>query len=207
MLGETPFERRFEERFNPKFGLCTGRIGPQDSRESTVEYRILGKQNARSILENYPGVLPNMTDHSYVLSGNLSVMKMTLEYDGNRVYDCKVIDFQDGKIERVRAYFGEPFEAPEWRRSGSTDGSLDAPLSGLGDVYGIGPRLWARSAGPHEWERCAKWGMRRSLGRCYCSCPGQPSISLSASEWPGDYRAGCTFLVTPPEPARLTTTS
>jgi ketosteroid isomerase-like protein len=77
--------------------------------------KIRGKHNARSILENYPGGLPNMIDHSYVVSGDLGVMKMTLEYGGNRVYACEVIDFQNGKIKRARAYFGEPFEAPEWR--------------------------------------------------------------------------------------------
>jgi len=76
--------------------------------------RIRGKDNWRKIAENYPG-LPNMTDHSYVLSGDLGVMKMTLEYDGNRVYACEIIDFEEGKIKRARAYFAEPFEAPEWR--------------------------------------------------------------------------------------------
>jgi ketosteroid isomerase-like protein len=76
--------------------------------------RIRGKDNWRKIAENYPG-LPNMTDHSYVLSGDLGVMKMTLEYDGNRVYACEIVDFEDSKIKRARAYFAEPFEAPEWR--------------------------------------------------------------------------------------------
>jgi ketosteroid isomerase-like protein len=76
--------------------------------------RIRGKDNWRKIAENYPG-LPNMTDHSYVLSGDLGVMKMTLEYDGNRVYACEVVDFEEGKIKRARAYFADPFEAPEWR--------------------------------------------------------------------------------------------
>jgi SnoaL-like protein len=74
---------------------------------------IRGKQYARSVLEIYPGGLPNLLDYSYVVSGELGVMKMTLEYGGNRVYACEVIDFQDGKIKRVSAYFGEPFEAPE----------------------------------------------------------------------------------------------
>jgi ketosteroid isomerase-like protein len=76
--------------------------------------KIRGKDNWRKIAENYPG-LPNMTDHSYVLSGDLGVMKMTLEYDGNRVYACEVVDFEEGKIKRARAYFADPFEAPEWR--------------------------------------------------------------------------------------------
>ncbi len=77
--------------------------------------KIRSKQHARSVLENYPGGLPNLVDRSYVVSGDLGVMKMTLEYGGDRVYACEVIDFQEGKIKRVRAYFGEPFEAPKWR--------------------------------------------------------------------------------------------
>jgi ketosteroid isomerase-like protein len=76
--------------------------------------RIRGKQNARSILQNYPG-LPNLIDHSYVLSGDLGVMKLTLDYDGQRIYACEIMDFEDGKVKRARAYFAEPFEAPEWR--------------------------------------------------------------------------------------------
>jgi limonene-1,2-epoxide hydrolase len=76
--------------------------------------RIRGKQNWRSVTENYPG-LPNMTDHSSVLSGDLGVLKMTLEYDGNRIYACEIIDLEDGKIKRARAYFAEPFDAPDWR--------------------------------------------------------------------------------------------
>ncbi len=76
--------------------------------------RIRGKQNVRAVNENYPG-LPNVIDHSYVVSGDLGVMKVTLDYDGNRIYVCEVLDFEDGKIKRARAYFAEPFEAPQWR--------------------------------------------------------------------------------------------
>jgi SnoaL-like domain len=76
--------------------------------------RIRGKQNALSILENYPS-LPSVIEHSYVLSGDLGVAKLTLDYDGQRIYACQVIDFDDGKAKRSRAYFAEPFEAPEWR--------------------------------------------------------------------------------------------
>jgi hypothetical protein len=76
--------------------------------------RIRGKQNARSILENYPA-LPSVIEYSYALSGDLGVMKLTLDYDGQRIYACEVIDFEDGKVKRARGYFAEPFEAPEWR--------------------------------------------------------------------------------------------
>ena len=76
--------------------------------------RIRGKGNRRKIAENYPG-LPNLTDHSYKMSGDLAVIEMTLEYEGNRHFSCEITEFEDGKIKRTRAYFGEPFEAPEWR--------------------------------------------------------------------------------------------
>ena len=50
--------------------------------------RIRGKQNARTILENYPG-LPSLIEHSYVLSGDLGVIKLTLDYDSQRIYACE----------------------------------------------------------------------------------------------------------------------
>jgi hypothetical protein len=76
--------------------------------------RIRGKDNWRRIAENYPG-LPSVIERSHVLSGDLGVMKMTLDYDGNRVYACGIVNFEEGKIRRGRWYFAEPFEAPEWR--------------------------------------------------------------------------------------------
>ena len=76
--------------------------------------RIRGKANRRKIAENYPG-LPNLTEHSYKISGDLAVIEMTLEYEGNRAYSCEITEFEEGKIKRTRAYFGEPFEAPQWR--------------------------------------------------------------------------------------------
>lgn len=76
--------------------------------------RIRGRQNWRAIVENYPGP-PNITDHSYVLSGDLGVLKMTFEYDGKRMYACEIVEFEDGKIKRATGYYGDPFEAPGWR--------------------------------------------------------------------------------------------
>jgi limonene-1,2-epoxide hydrolase len=76
--------------------------------------RIRGKDNARAVNENYPG-LPSLIGHSYKISGDLAVIELTFDYDGNRVHECQIVDFKDGKIKRVRSYFGEPFEAPEWR--------------------------------------------------------------------------------------------
>jgi hypothetical protein len=77
--------------------------------------RIRGKQNARTVAENYPGGLPNTIDYSIKVSGDLGIGEMLFEYDGNRVYICDILELHDGKIKSTRAYFGEPFEAAEWR--------------------------------------------------------------------------------------------
>jgi ketosteroid isomerase-like protein len=77
--------------------------------------RIRGKDNARTVYENYPSI-PNLIDYSYTINGDLAVIEMILEYDdGNRMNVCDIVELQDGKIKRARAYFAEPFEAPEWR--------------------------------------------------------------------------------------------
>jgi ketosteroid isomerase-like protein len=76
--------------------------------------RIRGKHNWLSIVRTYPS-LPKLTDYSIEVSGELSVLEAILEYDGDRVYVCEIFEVQDGKIKRVREYFAEPFEAPEWR--------------------------------------------------------------------------------------------
>jgi SnoaL-like domain len=76
--------------------------------------RIRGKDNARAVYENYPG-LPTLIDYSYRLSGDFAVVEIILDYDGKRMNVCDLVDFEEGKIKRSRAYFAEPFEAPEWR--------------------------------------------------------------------------------------------
>jgi hypothetical protein len=76
--------------------------------------RIRGKDNVREVYENYPS-LPTLIDYSYRLSGDFAVVEMILDYEGNRMNVCEIVDFEDGQIKRARAYFAEPFEAPEWR--------------------------------------------------------------------------------------------
>ena len=76
--------------------------------------RIRGKHNWLSIVKNYPG-LPKILDSSLQVSGELGVLDAILEYDSERVYICEIFEIEDGKIRRIREYFCEPFEAPEWR--------------------------------------------------------------------------------------------
>ena len=76
--------------------------------------RVRGKDNARSVYENYPSI-PNLVDYGYRVAGDMGVVEMTLDYDGHRMNVCEVVEFEDGKIKRSTGYFAEPFEAPEWR--------------------------------------------------------------------------------------------
>lgn len=64
--------------------------------------------------ENCPG-MPSLLDYSYMLSGDLGLIELTVDYGGSRVRACEVVEFKGGKVKRRGAYFGEPFEASEWR--------------------------------------------------------------------------------------------
>ena len=77
--------------------------------------RSRGKHNWRAILENYPGGLPNIIEYGFELSGELGVAELIAEYDSERAYECQRVELEDGKIRRIRSYFGGPLEAPEWR--------------------------------------------------------------------------------------------
>jgi hypothetical protein len=76
--------------------------------------RIRGKDNARSVYENYPAI-PSLVEFDYKVAGDLAVVEMVLDYGGSRLNVCEVVEFEEGKIKRATGYFGEPFEAPEWR--------------------------------------------------------------------------------------------
>jgi ketosteroid isomerase-like protein len=76
--------------------------------------RIVGRDNARAIVENYPGV-PTATPRRTVVSGDLGVGEVALDYDGKIVHGVSIFEFRDGKIARETDYFADPFVAPEWR--------------------------------------------------------------------------------------------
>jgi hypothetical protein len=42
-----------------------------------------------------------MVDHSFELNGDLGVLEMLVEYDGNQVHICEIVELQDGKIKRA----------------------------------------------------------------------------------------------------------
>jgi ketosteroid isomerase-like protein len=78
--------------------------------------RIVGRDNAIAIERNFPGGLPTMRFRRTLAGGDLAVVEVELTYaDGSRYLGVSVIELRDGKVVKETDYFGEPFQAPEWR--------------------------------------------------------------------------------------------
>ena len=78
--------------------------------------RIVGRDNAIAINQNFPGGLPTMRFRRTLAGGDLAVLEIELTYaDGSRYLGVSVIELQDGKVVKETDYFAQPFQAPQWR--------------------------------------------------------------------------------------------
>ena len=78
--------------------------------------RIVGRDNAVAINQNFPGGLPTMRFRRTLACGDLAVLEVELTYaDGSRYLGVSVIELRDGKAVKETDYFAQPFPAPEWR--------------------------------------------------------------------------------------------
>jgi ketosteroid isomerase-like protein len=78
--------------------------------------RIVGRDNAIAINQNFPGGLPTMRFRRILAGGDLAVVEVELTYaDGSRYLGVSVVELRDGKIARETDYFAQPFQAPQWR--------------------------------------------------------------------------------------------
>jgi hypothetical protein len=79
---------------------------------------IRGKRNFEGLLKNFPG-FPSI--HHVRTRGGGGVWASELEFDyggemaGQTWQVCEVIEMRDGKLWRIQAFFGQPFEPAEWR--------------------------------------------------------------------------------------------
>jgi hypothetical protein len=83
--------------------------------------RIRGLRNVVAVNENYEGATgaaPKLTLRRIVPPGEAWIAEGTIDYgDGTPVSVVSIFEVgPDGKISRETDYFGNPFEAPEWRR-------------------------------------------------------------------------------------------
>jgi hypothetical protein len=95
---------------------------PHDLREDFVQEwpqsgeRIVGRDNAIAINQNFPGGVPSMRFRRTLAGGDLAVLEVELTYaDGSRYLGVSVIELRDGKVVRETDYFAQPFQAPQWR--------------------------------------------------------------------------------------------
>ena len=49
-------------------------------------------------------------------NGNLWITEYTITYQGRLAYTVSIMEFRNGKVVHETQYFGDPFEAPAWRR-------------------------------------------------------------------------------------------
>ena len=78
--------------------------------------RIVGRDNAIAINQNFPGGLPSMRFRRTLAGGDLAVLEVELTYaDGSRYLAVSVLELHDGKIVKETDYFAQPFQAPQWR--------------------------------------------------------------------------------------------
>jgi len=78
--------------------------------------RIIGRDNAIAIEQNFPGGLPTMRFRRTMAGGDLAVLEVELTYaDGSRYLGASILELRDGKVVRETDYYAQPFQAPEWR--------------------------------------------------------------------------------------------
>ena len=79
--------------------------------------RISGRDNYLGLLTSHP-TFPAITVRRHAGRDDLWVTLAAFDYagDGSPPWQtCEVQEFKDGKISRIEAIFGAPFEAADWR--------------------------------------------------------------------------------------------
>ena len=79
--------------------------------------RFVGKEYARVVYENYPGI-PTLIDYSHMVSWDLAVVEMILDYDGKLMNVCEIVEFEEGKIRRARGTLPGLSKRPSGESSG-----------------------------------------------------------------------------------------
>lgn len=76
--------------------------------------RVKGRENLRAIEGAYDGS-PEFVLRRLVGRGEFWITEATIGFEGQSSHVVSLIELKDGKISRQTDYFGDPFEAPEWR--------------------------------------------------------------------------------------------
>lgn len=80
--------------------------------------RIVGKEKFLGLLKSFPG-FPGVKVRRHQGTGGLWVTEAAFDYarDGSTPWQvCEVQELSGGKIRRITAFFGAPFDPAEWRK-------------------------------------------------------------------------------------------
>lgn len=75
---------------------------------------IRGADNFVSINENYPGKW-TINCKRVICCGENAISEVELTCDKQKVYATSFFEIKNGKITKLTEYWGEPYDAPEWR--------------------------------------------------------------------------------------------
>jgi SnoaL-like domain len=78
--------------------------------------RILGRRNLQALRSHHPGKPSGFKVRRMLGREDLWITEYTIVYKGQAAYTVSIMEFRDGKVVHETQYFGDPFEAPAWRK-------------------------------------------------------------------------------------------
>jgi hypothetical protein len=78
--------------------------------------RILGRSNLQTLRSHHPGKPSGFEVKRILGHGDLWITEYTITYQGRLAYTVSIMEFHNGKVVHETQYFGDPFEAPAWRK-------------------------------------------------------------------------------------------
>jgi len=87
---------------------------------------IRGKKNIRELRLAHP-TPPTATLRRIAGSGDLWVMEMVFDYDGDRFYVIVFHEYRDELVVSETSYYAAPFQAPAWRATWVEPAASSAP--------------------------------------------------------------------------------
>jgi hypothetical protein len=79
---------------------------------------IRGRESFEGFLRAFPG-FPSIEHRRTLGGGDVWVSELEFDYGGELAGQkwqvCEVVELRDGKLWRIHAFFGQPFEPAEWR--------------------------------------------------------------------------------------------
>jgi hypothetical protein len=78
--------------------------------------RITGAAACVRVFRDYPGGSPKYAIKRISGEGDAWVAELEADYGGQRWHLVSLVEFDGARIARLTDYFGQDFDAPDWRR-------------------------------------------------------------------------------------------